>query len=90
MSLTYTATAANLGVTSPMWVQPMLLNPGIAAGKMVFGVWTASGTNYTLYRTDSLKPPNWVVLTNFLGDGNFWTFSLSEGTAASRFYRVSR
>jgi len=90
MSLTYAATAANLGVSGPVSVKPMLLNPGIAAGKMVFGVWTASGTNYTLYRTDSLKPPNWIVLTNFTGDGNFWNFSLSMGSVSNRFYRVSQ
>ena len=90
MSLTYTTTAANLGVTGPVSVQPMLLNPGIAAGKMIFGVWTASGTNYTLYRTDSLKPANWITITNFTGDGNFWNFSLSMGSVSNRFYRVSR
>jgi hypothetical protein len=90
MALAYASTAANLNVTGPVWVQPMLLNPGVSAGKMIFGVWTANGTNYTLYRTDSLQPANWVVITNYTGDGNFWTFSLSMGSPSNRFYRVRR
>ena len=90
MSLAYTTTAANLGVIGPVWTQPMLLDPGISSGKMVFGVWTASGTNYILYRTDSLKPANWITITNFTGDGNLWSFSLSRGSVSNRFYRVSR
>ena len=90
MSLTYTATAANLGVIGPVWAQPMLVHPAISGGRMVFGVWTASGTNYSLYRTDNLQPANWVNLTNFTGDGTFWNFSLSQGTSPHRFYRVSR
>ena len=90
MSLAYTTTAANLGVTGPVWAQPMLVNPGISNGKMVFGVWTASGTNYTLSRSDSLEPANWVTITNYTGDGNFWNFSLLRGSVSNRFYRVSR
>jgi len=84
MSLAYTATAANLGVKGSVWAQPMLVYPRISNGKMAFGVWTASGTNYTL------KPANWITITNFTGDGNYWNFSLSQGSVSNRFYRVSR
>jgi hypothetical protein len=89
LSVAYTTSAANLTVTGAVSVRPMLLHPEIVSGKMVFGVWTASGTNYTLYRTDGLQPASWVTLTNFAGDGNFWSFTLSRGSAPSRFYRVS-
>ena len=89
-ALTYAATDAQLVVNHPMVVQPMFLHPGIAAGKMTFGVWTANGTNYTLSRSDSLIPANWTTITNYTGDGNFWTFTLSMPSVPSRFYRISQ
>lgn len=51
---------------------------------------TDAGAAYQVFRTDCLQPPDWTLLTNFVGDGNVQLITDSESTATNRFYRVFR
>jgi Bacterial Ig domain len=51
---------------------------------------TDVGAAYEVYRTDSLQPPDWILLTNLVGDGNLPLIMDSDATATNRFYRVFR
>lgn len=88
-SLAYGSTGAKLSVSGLLPVQPMCLSPRLAAGKASFDVWTANHTNYTVYRSDTLAPANWVACSNFTGDGTCRTLSL-PANVPTRFYRVGQ
>ena len=71
----------------PVVCAPVLTNPRITAGQFnVSFVTTPARTNIVEY-TDSLWPPNWQTLTNFLGDGAARTIT-DPVANRERYYRV--
>jgi pectate lyase len=60
----------------------------ITPASCVIQVNASTGFLYDLQSTDSLTPPTWRSLTNFVGTGSLVTLTDAPVTIGSRFYRV--
>jgi hypothetical protein len=68
--------------------QPPLLNWAIAQGVFTLSFSTQTNRSYTVEWTDSLSPPYWQDLTNFMGDGSMAFVSDLLPSADIRLFRV--
>jgi hypothetical protein len=74
-------------VICPMSRGTTIIGPWIAEGLFTFSFLTESNRTYTVSYTDSLSPTNWLLLTNFIGDGTIATIH-DTLNHTQRFYRV--
>lgn len=87
ISVNYSNTGVFLAVTGAVPVQ--ILSPNLSAGTFNFGFNTITGRSYTVQSTTNLTNPNWILFTNFTGNGSLKQLALSVTSAAQRFFRVS-
>jgi hypothetical protein len=85
-SLQYSNYGVYLVVTSAL---PVLIgNPGLSNGVATFPFNTIDGQSYTVERNDEVDTTNWVVHTNFTGNGGMMQFAVPVNEATQRFFRV--
>jgi hypothetical protein len=72
----------------PGAVSPRLLTPGYSGGNFDFSISTANGQSYTIQHNDDLATTNWVVYTNFTGDGSVIQIGVPLGGVPRRFFRI--
>jgi hypothetical protein len=87
ISVNYSNTGVFLVVTGAVPVQ--ILPPHFSAGGFNFGFNTISNRSYTVQSTTNLTNPNWILFTNFTGNGSLMQFAPSVTNAAQRFFRVT-
>jgi hypothetical protein len=84
-SVLYNATSAFLYITNTI---PQLLSPTVTAGNFSFYLNTASGQNYTVEDSDNVYAANWMVYTNFTGNGSLMQVIVPVAGVPHRFFRV--
>jgi len=79
---------ANLGESVWIFQRPTISNVIASSTNFTFSFTSAEGqTNYVEY-TDSVTPPGWQALTNFVGNGTVAQISTSVTNSSQRFFRV--
>jgi hypothetical protein len=87
MSIVTTTNAAYLVMTGVAPAQ--LLSLAYGGGNFEFSINTVSGQGYTVQQTEDLTTSNWVMYTNFTGDGSIMRIVAPLGGVPRRFFRVS-
>ncbi|HET7626446.1 MAG TPA: hypothetical protein VFM25_14400, partial [Verrucomicrobiae bacterium] len=68
--------------------EPTLISPTRTGNVATFQFQSTTGITNLIQFTDSLSPPNWQPLTNFIGDGSILTVTDSSADSSQRFYRI--
>jgi hypothetical protein len=87
-NVTLQAATLSLG-NAPFASAIIITNVVSSTDSFGFSFATDLGANYQVLYTDSLLSTNWLLLTNFNGNGSMWT-AVDPHTATNRFYRVYR
>jgi len=76
-------------VLSAAPVVPVEISPvSLSAGRFVLAFRSRSNQTYTIQRSDDLATSNWILFTNFTGDGGLNQFFVPVTEAPHRFFRV--
>lgn len=87
ISVNYSNTGVFLVVTGAVPVQ--VLSPQLSAGAFNFGFNTISNRSYTVQSAANLTSPNWILFTNFIGNGSVMRLATPITNATRQFFRVS-
>jgi hypothetical protein len=87
ISVTYSNSGVYLVVTRPLPVQ--ILSPQLINGELSFGFDTASNQSYSILQNTNLATTNWVLYTNFSGNGSLMLFDVPVTNTPQQFFRVS-
>jgi hypothetical protein len=68
-------------------LQPLSMTPSRSGGNLVLTLPTTGGYTYWVTYKDSLKDPNWKLLTTVPGDGSVKTVN-DPLNRTNRFYRL--
>jgi hypothetical protein len=89
MILSNTATAVIVRATDILAVPlPLLLPPQLSGTNFSFSLQTASNQSYTIQQNTNLSTTNWLLVTNFTGDGSLCQFMLPLTNGPRSFFRV--
>jgi hypothetical protein len=86
LTVAYTPTGVYLSVSGA--TSPKLQAPQVSGGMFGFSFPTSVGQSYMVLHNDNLATTNWVIDTNWIGNGSVTPVSLPATNAAKRFYRV--
>jgi uncharacterized protein (DUF2164 family) len=86
LSVTYSNNGVFLVATGTAPVQ--IVNPTLSGRNFTFSFGTVSNQSYTVQRNDDLGTTNWVLYTNFTGNGSLMQVVAPVTNAAHRFFRV--
>ena len=63
--------------------------PVVQGTNVSFSFQSTAGITNVIQYTDALNPPNWQVLTQFVGDGSLKTIVERRDAVVTRFFRIS-
>jgi len=86
LSVNYSNAGVYLVVTGV--VPPQILPPQLKPGGLSFAFGTVTNQNYTVQSSTNLGGNNWILYSNFVGNGSLMDFVLPTTNTSQQFFRV--
>jgi hypothetical protein len=89
LAVSYTSNGVFLTVTNTIVNQSLQITSGqLSGGHFTFGFPTINNQSYTVQQNTNLASTNWLLYSNFIGNGSAVQLAVPVSTAPQQFFRV--